>query len=183
MIQMSKKINFKDLRILEGLAIYGPRNISKVARKLKMPGETLRKRLKRLSSKFFLRLHTNIYHTNLGLKKAVVFAEAVPGYEDLLFDCLKQNDFWIHASRCYGSFEGCVGVFTIPKDYCYEFEQFLKEMNSLAWQEKSKFSGPLVSTPFLQDLTGSTHNPKHGSFNGTNGSTRSKTNKHNCPPH
>ena len=111
--------------------MYGPRNVSEVARKLSMPGETLRKRLRRLSSQFFLRFNINIYHTNLGLKKAVVFAEAVPGYEDLLFDCLKQNDFWIGIARCYGMFEGCVGVFTIPKDYCNEFNRFVKEMKQL----------------------------------------------------
>jgi DNA-binding Lrp family transcriptional regulator len=129
---MSKKLDFKDLRILEGLAIYGPRNVSEVARKLNMPMETLRKRLKRLRSKIFLKTHVNLYHTNLGLKKAVVFAEAVPGYEDLLFNCLKQNDFWIGVIRGYGMFEGCVGIFTIPKDYCSEFEQFLKEIKQLS---------------------------------------------------
>ena len=128
---MSRKLDFTDLRILESLAMYGPRNVTEVARKLNMHGETLRKRLKRLSSKIFLRAHVNIYHTNLGLKKALVFAESVPGYKDLLFDCMKQNDFWIFVSRCYGMFEGCVGIFTIPKDHCAEFGQFLEEMKRL----------------------------------------------------
>ena len=96
-----------------------------------MHAETLRKRLKRLQSQNFLRTHVNIYHTNLGLKKAVVFAEAVSGYEDLLFDCLKQNEFWIAVARCYGMFEGCVVVYTIPKDHCDEFELFIAEVEKL----------------------------------------------------
>jgi hypothetical protein len=70
-------------------------------------------------------MNVNIYHTNLGLKKAVVLAEAISGYEDLLFKCLQQNGFWIAIARCYGMFEGCVSVFTIPKTHRSEFEQFL----------------------------------------------------------
>jgi predicted transcriptional regulator len=37
-----ENINFSlsDLRILEDLAIYGPRNVSEVARKLGLPAET-----------------------------------------------------------------------------------------------------------------------------------------------
>jgi len=126
-----QNFSFQDLRVLEGLAEYGPRNISEVARKLGIPAETLRKKVKRLSSQIFLRTNVNIYHTSLGLKKAVVFAEAISGYEDLLLDCLKQNGFWIFLGRCYGMFEGCVGIFTIPKDYLSEFEQFLNQIKRL----------------------------------------------------
>jgi DNA-binding Lrp family transcriptional regulator len=124
-------LSLSDLKILEDLATYGPRNVSEVARKLGMPAETLRKKLKRLRSQIFLRTHVNIYHTNLGLRKAVVLAEAIPGYEDLLFNCLKQNGFWIAIARCYGMFEGCVSVFTIPKMRRSEFEQFLNEIKRL----------------------------------------------------
>jgi DNA-binding Lrp family transcriptional regulator len=117
--------------VLEGLAEHGPRNVAEVARKLGIPTETLRKNLKRLRSQFFLRFNVNVYHTNLGLRKAVVFAEAIPGYEDLLFDCLKQNGFWIFLGRCYGMFEGCTGIFTIPKDHAAKFEQFLNRIKGL----------------------------------------------------
>lgn len=128
---MRKNFTLSDLKVLESLAKFGPRNITKVARKLDMPAETLRKRLKRLRSQTFLRFNINIYHTNIGLKKAVVFAEAIPGYEDILFDCLKQNEFWIFVSRCYGMFEGCVGIFAVPKDHCTELERFLDEVRKL----------------------------------------------------
>lgn len=129
---MPEKLNFSDLRILETLEKYGPRNITDIARRLSMHPETLRKRLTHLTSQFFLRFHANIYHTYIGLKKALVFAEATPGYEDLLFKCFKKNDFWIFVSRCYGMFEGCVGVFTIPEDYCSDFKRFLHHIKRLA---------------------------------------------------
>jgi DNA-binding Lrp family transcriptional regulator len=125
------QFNLTDLKILEALAIYGPRNVTEISRKLGMPAETLRKRVKRINSQTFLRFHINVYHTNLGLKKALVFAEAVPGYEDVLFDALRTNDFWIFLSRCYGMFEGCVGIFAVPKERYMFFEHFVGELERL----------------------------------------------------
>lgn len=131
MVAVGKKLDDLDLRILDNLAALSPRNISKVARRLGIPPETLHKRLKRLSTHFYLKLNLNIYHTNLGLKKAVIFADATPGYEELLFNCLKTNDFWIYVSRCYGMFEGCLAIYTIPKENCSEFEAFVNELQQL----------------------------------------------------
>jgi len=128
---MGKKFDLLDLKILEGLGIYGPRNVTGVAMRLGIPAETLRKRLKHIASHVFLRFYINIYHTYLGLKKGFVFAEAVPGYEDLLFECLKANDFWICIRRYYGKNEGCLGVYTVPKDHCSDFERFLRQMQKL----------------------------------------------------
>lgn len=128
---MRQKLDHLDLRIIESLATYGPRNLAKVARKLDIPQGTLRKRLKRLPPHIFCRLGINIYHTYLGLRKAVVFAEAIPGYEDLLFKSLKTNDFWIYVSRCYGMNEGCFAIYTIPKRHENHFEQFLEELEKM----------------------------------------------------
>jgi len=76
---MQKRFDLLDVKILEGLGIHGPRNITSLARKLGIPAETLRKRMKRvIHSRHFFKTHVNIYHTNLGLKKAIVFAEATP---------------------------------------------------------------------------------------------------------
>jgi len=125
---MPKKLDFMDLKILENLGIYGPRNLTDIARRLNIPHGTCRKRLERMLSHIFLRFHANVYHTNLGLKKAVVFAEATPGHEQLLFNCLKTNDFWIYVSRCYGMNEGCIGVYTIPKNHYDNFQEFLNKL-------------------------------------------------------
>jgi DNA-binding Lrp family transcriptional regulator len=117
-----------DVRILEGLAEYGPRNISKVAKELNAPRGTVISRIHRMSSSFYLRPLTTIYHTNLGMKKAVVFAKAKPGKEDVLFNSLKVNKFYIYLSRCFGMFEGCVGIYVIPVEHTAEFEDFLGEV-------------------------------------------------------
>jgi DNA-binding Lrp family transcriptional regulator len=128
---MPKKPDLLDLRILEGLGIYGPRNVSNAARKLGIKTDTLRKRLTRMRSHFFFRFAANIYCTYLGLMKAVVFAESVPGFEDLLFDCLKSNDFWIYVARCYGINEGCTAIYTIPKDHQNDFVQFIEALEKM----------------------------------------------------
>jgi DNA-binding Lrp family transcriptional regulator len=128
---MAKQFDSLDVRILEGLAEYGPRNMAKVAKELKVPRGTVISRINRMSSSFYLRLLTTIYHTNLGMKKAVVFAKATPGQEDLLFNCLKVNKFYIYMSRCFGVFEGCVGIYVIPVEHTAEFRDFLKEVERL----------------------------------------------------
>jgi DNA-binding Lrp family transcriptional regulator len=117
-----------DIAVLEGLSEHGPRNISKVARELNMPRGTVISRMEHMSSLFFLHLGTTVYHTNLGLKKAVVFAKATPGQEDLLFNCLKVNKFYIYLTRCFGQFEGCVGIYIIPVEHTAEFKNFIEEL-------------------------------------------------------
>lgn len=125
---MHDKLDSVDIKILAGLAEYGPRNVKRLARELDIPRGTVLSRIERLSSSFYLRLLTTVYHTNLGMKKAVVFAEATPGEEDLLFRCMRLNDFYIYLSRCFGVFEGCLGIYVIPKEHTTEFEQFLAEL-------------------------------------------------------
>ena len=128
---MVKQLDNLDLRILEGLSENGPRNMSKLARELGIPRGTVLSRIKSMSSSFYLRLLTTVYHTNLGMKKAVVFAKATPGQEDALFNCLRVNKFYIYVSRCFGMFEGCVGIYVIPIEHTGEFEEFLKEVERL----------------------------------------------------
>lgn len=128
---MEEKLDLIDAKILEGLGIYGPRDLTSLSKELSLNRGTVWKRVKRLSSLFLLKFHANIYHTYAGLKKAVVLAWATPGQESLLFDCLYLNDFCNYISRCYGTSEGCYGVFVIPRNHTSEFRQFLQEIEQL----------------------------------------------------
>jgi DNA-binding Lrp family transcriptional regulator len=132
------KLSSADVKIFEALACYGPRNITEISRKIAVPAETLRKKIKRIRAQFFLKFNINVYHTNLGLKKAVVFAESLPGYEEVLFNALKINNFWIFLSRCYGMFDGCVGIFTIPKESCPLFESYINQLERLGIAKNSR---------------------------------------------
>lgn len=132
---MPQQLDNLDVRILEGLAEYGPRNITGVARKLNVPRGTVLSRIERMSSSFYLRLLTTVYHTNMGMKKAVIFAKGIPGQEDKLFSCLKVNKFYIYLSRCFGMFEGCIGIYVIPVEHIHEFEDFLMEVGKMGMTE------------------------------------------------
>jgi DNA-binding Lrp family transcriptional regulator len=131
-----KQLDLLDLKMIEGIGAHSPRNITGLARTLKVPAETLRKRLIRLRSRVYL--HTNIYHANLGMKKALVHAEAIPGKEQLLFDSFKTNDFWIYINRCYGLNERCLGIYTIPVERIKEFEDFVSSIEKLGLAKETK---------------------------------------------
>jgi len=119
-----KKLDDMDVKILEGLSLLGPRNLALIAKHLEMPTTTVRYRVQRMLNNSILFFHLNPYHTFMGLKKTVVFIEAEPGYEDLLLDCLRVNDYWLFLSRCYGPYEGVAGIWTVPKEKVKNFEDF-----------------------------------------------------------
>jgi len=130
---MRKLLTALDVKILQALCEVGPRNLTKVAGTVGLSRTALEFRIRRMRSdpQFFLRIHTSVYHTNLGLRKAVVIMEAEPGKEQLLFDCLEANAFWLYVCRSYGMGEGCTAIYAIPVEYCGEFEQFVHEIRRL----------------------------------------------------
>ncbi len=125
------KIDELDVKILEGLSYLGPRNFALLAEHLGMPATTLRYRVCKMLDDSILFLHINPYHTNMGLRKAVIFVEAFLGYEDLLLDCLRVNDYWLYLCRIYGPYEGWGGIWTIPNDNVDDFKLFLKSLVDL----------------------------------------------------
>jgi DNA-binding Lrp family transcriptional regulator len=125
-----RKLSAQDVAILEGLALHNPRNVSDLASQLKMPRPSLRYRIKRLHSHFSLNLYGNVYHTYIGLRKAVVLADAKPGYEELLYECLKANDYWLYASQCIGALR-CLAIYGIPAGKEKEFEGFISQLQEL----------------------------------------------------
>ena len=122
------KIDEVDVKILEGLSLLGPRNIALIARHLEMPTTSVRYRIRQMLDDSILFLHLNPYHTNMGLKKAVVFVEAVLGYEDLLLDCLRINNYWLYLCRIYGLYEGWGGIWTVPKRNVEDFNLFFDSL-------------------------------------------------------
>lgn len=119
------KLDELDIKILQGLSLLGPRNLAKIAEHVKEPTTTVRYRVQRMLSNSILFLHMNPYHTYMGLKKNVVFVEAMPGLEDVLLECLRVNDFWLLLCRVYGPYEGCAGTWTVPPERTQDFIDFL----------------------------------------------------------
>lgn len=164
-----KKLDETDVKILEGLTLLGPRNLAMIAEKYKLPASTVKYRVSQMLSNSFLFLHLNPYHTNMGLKKVLVFVEADLGYEDDLMDCLRVNDFWIFLCRIYRPYEGCAGIWTIPKDNVEDFHSFL---NSLQEAEVPKVSRPSGLHAFMRSPSradGSASRKVLGHSNGMSG--------------
>jgi len=125
------KIDDVDVKILEALSFLGPRNLALVAKHLEIPATTVRYRVSQMLDDSILFLHLNPYHTNMGLRKALVFIEAIKGYENLLLDCLRVNDYWLYLCRIYGPYEGWCGIWTIPKDNVDDFNFFFNSLIEL----------------------------------------------------
>jgi DNA-binding Lrp family transcriptional regulator len=128
MLEMRKQLDPLDIKILEALGVYGPRNTSKLARRINLPTPTVRDRIKNLKSHFSLRLQVSVYHTFIGLKKAFVFARATPGNESLLWESMKANGYWLYLSARYDTPESFYGIYGIPINHTQQFEQFVKQM-------------------------------------------------------
>jgi len=122
-----------DIKILEVLCEKGPGNLSKIAKAVGVSRSVLEFRLRRmkLNPKIYLRIQTSVYHTNIGLKKAVVFVTAKGGMEQVLFECLRCNGFWMYVCRTFGFKEGYVAVYAVPVEHCKELEEFLYELQNL----------------------------------------------------
>ena len=120
-----------DVKILHALATIGPRNIREIARKLGIPTETAWYRINRLRSHFSLFVQGNVYHTNIGLRKVLMFAEAFPGYEDVLYEAAKTNDYWIYINQCFGGPTTCLGIYAIPDENVEDFKQFVSKLEKL----------------------------------------------------
>jgi DNA-binding Lrp family transcriptional regulator len=139
-VQMVELLTPLDVRILQALCEVGPRNLTKVAKIVGVTRKTLSLRMKQMQSNphFYLRMQTAIYHTNIGLRKAVVVMEAKPGMEQILFDCLLANGFWLYVCRSYGMGEGCTAIYAVPAERCKEFEEFIHEISRLGVAEDAK---------------------------------------------
>jgi DNA-binding Lrp family transcriptional regulator len=136
---MRVKVSALDVKILRTLGEKTPRNLAEIARSLGIPIRTVHFRINRMSHKVHLRLNSSIFHDKLGMKRVVVFADAFLGFEKLLFECLKANDFWGYINRCYGNRESCFAVYTIPVGYEPKFEEFLHEIQSLNAAKNIRF--------------------------------------------
>jgi DNA-binding Lrp family transcriptional regulator len=125
------KYDYLDLAIVESLGKLGPRNIYKISQHMAVPESTIRYRISKLRSQKLLYLHTNVYHTHIGLKKGVVFIESNPIYARHIYEFLACNQYWIHMKKTHGSTEGCWCLYTIPHQYTNELKIFLDNMKDL----------------------------------------------------
>jgi DNA-binding Lrp family transcriptional regulator len=114
-------------KILEGLGVHGPRNISSLAKKLGLPSTTVAFRLSKLVRENGLQIRARLNFQKLGLRRAIVLAEAKPGKEKMLRNIVDSLQYWTYMIRCFGKFNGTYAIFGFPEEFKQKFEDYFAE--------------------------------------------------------
>ncbi|NIR87999.1 AsnC family transcriptional regulator [Candidatus Bathyarchaeota archaeon] len=131
-VRSMKSVDEKNAKIVEGLSVYGPRNISLLAKSIGLPNSTVVFRLKKLiDQNEDLEINARLDVSKLGLKKAVVMVETSPGKWGLSWKVLKNLDYLTYLVRCYGRFYGCYAIYAFPAEHAGEFEDYFEKAREL----------------------------------------------------
>jgi len=128
MLRYAKMLDPINAKILEGLGKCGPRNVRFLAKSICLPPTTVSFRVNRLINEGYLRINANLDHPKLGLMKAVLFAEILPGFEDTLWRAIESLGFWTYISRCYGKFDGVYAIFAFPAEQKRKLEDYIDKV-------------------------------------------------------
>lgn len=128
MVRFMKSVDEKNAKIVEGLSVYGPRNISLLAKSIGLPNSTVAFRLKKLiDQNKDLEINARLDVSKLGLKKAVVMVETSPEKWGLSWNVLRNLDYLTYLVRCYGKFYGCYAIYAFPAEHASEFEDYFEK--------------------------------------------------------
>jgi DNA-binding Lrp family transcriptional regulator len=122
-----KMLDPTNAKILEGLGKYGPRNLLSLAKSIRLPPTTVNFRVRKLIEDGHLKIRSKLDYSKLGLMRAILIADAVPGFEDKLKKSIENLGYWTYATRCYGKFNGLYSVFAFPAENKNDLETYLKE--------------------------------------------------------
>jgi DNA-binding Lrp family transcriptional regulator len=135
---MAKKLETIDVKILECLDKYGPRNLSLIAKNLGMPRDTVEYRIERMSTFFSLHSTAVVYTSKIGMKIAFLFVNSSPSFKETLIECVKANDYWCYLSQIYGNKEGVLAFYTVPLEHARNFKEFFHFLKSLKFVKNSQ---------------------------------------------
>jgi len=127
MLQYMKILDPTNAKILEGLGKYGPRNLLSLAKSIRLPPTTVSFRIKKLIEEGHLKIRSRLDYSKLGLMRAIVIAEALPGFEDNLRRLIENLGYWTYITRCYGRFNGFYSILAFPAENKKELEAYLSE--------------------------------------------------------
>ena len=122
---------YLDLLIIEALGKYGPRNLNKIAKSLKIPESTVRYRIKKMIEKGLLFLSTSVYHTNIGLKKNLVIVDINPVFYEYMPKFLRSLGYWSYVRHVHGDHEGYYTLYIAPAKNVNEVRRFVRGMKKL----------------------------------------------------
>jgi DNA-binding Lrp family transcriptional regulator len=122
----------ENIRILETMKQFGPRNLQQISRKSKLPYTTVYGRVAKLQSLSALSTYIHPSYSKIGLIRAIVLARPFPGKELLVRDALKIPGYWLRIIRCTGEPNGYYSQHAIPISRQQDFRLFLDQLVSRA---------------------------------------------------
>jgi DNA-binding Lrp family transcriptional regulator len=127
MLHYMRMLDPINAKILEGLGKYGPRNLLSLAKSIRLPPTTVSFRIKKLTEDGHLKIRSRPDYSKLGLMRAAVIAEALPGFEDKLQKSIENIGYWTYITKCYGRFNGFYSVLAFPAENKKDLETYLKD--------------------------------------------------------
>ena len=118
----------ENIKILQTMKQYGPRNLQEIARKSKLPYTTVYGRVAKLQSLNALRTYIHPSFSKIGLVRATVLARPFPGKELLVRDALKIPGYWLRIIRCTGEPNGYYSLHAVPASNQQDFHHYLDQL-------------------------------------------------------
>lgn len=131
MLHYLKTLDPTNAKIIEGLGLYSPRNLSLLSKKIGLPPTTVAFRVKKLMKEGFLKFRAKLNSSRLGLMKAVLIADSNHKFSETLLDAIENIGYWTYTSRCYGKLNGFYAVFAFPFEYKAVFEDYFEKAKQL----------------------------------------------------
>ncbi len=131
MLHYLKTLDPTNAKIIEGLGLYSPRNLSLLSKKIGLPPTTVAFRVKKLMKEGFLKFRAKLNSSRLGLMKAVLIADSNHKFSETLLDAIENIGYWTYTSRCYGKLNGFYAVFAFPFEYKTVFEDYFEKAKQL----------------------------------------------------
>jgi len=126
-----KMLDETNAKIMGALSRYDPRNISEVAKSVGLPNSTVAFRIKQLIKKMGLEVNARVDFNKLGLTRAIVFAETLPGHWNTLWKALENLGYLTYLTKCHGRFYGCYAIFAFPAEHKRKLEEYFNEAKRL----------------------------------------------------
>jgi DNA-binding Lrp family transcriptional regulator len=126
-----KMLDKTNATIIGALSRHDPRNTSLIAKSVGLPNSTVVFRIKKLMKKMDLEVNARVDFNKLGLMRAIVFAETLPGQWNTLWKALENLGCLTYLTKCHGRFYGCYAIFAFPAEYKKKFEEYFAEAKRL----------------------------------------------------
>ncbi len=120
----------ENIKIIETMKQYGPRNLQQIARRSKLPYTTVYGRVAKLQSLNALRSYAHLSYSRIRLARAMVLARPFPGKETLVRDALKVPGWWLRIARCMGEPNGYYSLHAVPIPNQQDFRLYLDQLVS-----------------------------------------------------